>query len=254
MIELGERLESVSAQEALAWGLETFGDRLAIGTSFQAAGMAIVDMAARLRPDVRVFTIDTGRLPLETHDLMIEVERRYGIRVDVIGPDPGEVDAMVSRHGPDLFYEAASKRMLCCEIRKVRPLARKLATLDAWVTGLRRGQSAARAEVRKLEIDSANGSIVKLNPLADWSSEQVAAYNRDHKVPQHPLYAQGYTSIGCGPCTRPPMPGQGPRSGRWWWENDTRKECGIHFTPLGKVRRDVDILLEEIAGAVAIRS
>jgi thioredoxin-dependent adenylylsulfate APS reductase len=249
-------LESVTAEEILAWGIETFRNRLAIGTSFQAEGMVLVDMAARLDPGIRVFTIDTGRLPQQTYDLIAEVHRRYGIRVEVVLPDSREVAAMASRHGPNLFYESVPQRMLCCEIRKVRPLDRKLHGLDAWVTGLRRGQSETRAEVRKVEIDAAHGGIAKLNPLAGWSAEQLEAYTREHDVPRHALYAEGYTSIGCAPCTRPAPPASADlRAGRWWWESDSPKECGIHFSPQGQVQRDsgrreVDVLLEEILHAV----
>jgi phosphoadenosine phosphosulfate reductase len=246
VIETLPDLETASAERVLRWGLETFGDRIAVCTSFQAEGMVILDMAARLRPDVRVFTIDTGRLPEQTYDLMAEVSRRYGIRVEVVLPDSAEVEAMVTLHGPNLFYESAPHRMLCCEVRKVRPLERKLRTLDAWITGLRRSQSDTRADIRKVEVDATHGSIVRISPLADWSWTQVQDYIREQDVPRHSLYAQGYTSIGCAPCTRPPLEGQDARSGRWWWETGTRKECGIHFSPDGRVRRDVDILLEEI--------
>lgn len=245
-----EKLETASAEEVLLWGLETFGDRLAISTSFQAEGMVLIDMAARLSPRVRIFTIDTGRLPQATYDLMAEVRRRYGVSVEAVLPDSREVEAMVGRHGPNLFYESVANRMLCCEIRKVRPLDRKLRTLDAWVTGLRRGQNDTRGQVRKVETDAAHGGICKLSPLADWTAEQVAAYTRDHDVPRHALYSQGYTSIGCEPCTRATRPGEYPRAGRWWWESDARKECGIHFTPDGRARREVDVLLEEILRAV----
>jgi thioredoxin-dependent adenylylsulfate APS reductase len=246
VIETLPDLEAATAEHVVAWGLETFGDRLALCTSFQAEGMVLLDMAVRFRPEVRVFTVDTGRLPQQTYDLMQEVRQRYGVRVEMVLPDSGEVEEMTSRHGPNLFYDAAAKRMLCCQIRKVRPLERKLRTLEAWITGLRRSQNESRAGVRKVELDDAHGSIVKLNPLADWSAEQVEDYLRRHDVPRHALYAQGYTSIGCAPCTRPPLPGAGPRSGRWWWETDAQKECGIHFSADGHIQRDVDVLLEEI--------
>jgi thioredoxin-dependent adenylylsulfate APS reductase len=239
-------LATATAHEVLGWGLETFGDRLAICTSFQAEGMVILDMAVRIRPDVRVFTIDTGRLPQSTYDLMAEVRRRYGIGIEVVLPDSRELEAMVTRHGPNLFYDSVPHRLLCCEIRKVRPLDRKLRTLDAWVTGLRRSQNETRASIRKVETDEAHRSIVKLNPLADWTAEQVDAYLREHDVPRHALYAAGYTSIGCAPCTRAPLPGQSSRAGRWWWETEVPKECGIHFTAEGKVARAADVLLEEI--------
>jgi len=242
-------LENAAAEDVLAWGIETFHDRLALSTSFQAEGMVLLDMAARLDPRVRVFTIDTGRLPQQTYDLMAEVHRRYGIRVEVVFPEAGEVETMVGLHGPNLFYDSVPNRMLCCEVRKVRPLARKLRSLDAWVTGLRRGQSASRVEVRRVEIDAAHGEILKLNPLADWTVEQVEAYTRAHDVPRHAFYAQGYTSIGCAPCSRAIHPGEDSRAGRWWWENDARKECGIHFSPGGKVEREADVLLKEILRA-----
>jgi thioredoxin-dependent adenylylsulfate APS reductase len=230
--------------------MDAFGERLAICTSFQAEGMVILDMAARLNPAVRAFTLDTGRLPRETYELMTEVRRHYGIGIEVVFPESHELEAMVGHHGPNLFYESVPKRMLCCELRKVRPLDRKLRTLSAWVTGIRRGQNDARAEVLKVEIDQGHGGLTKLNPLADWTAEQVEAYTREYDVPRHRLYSQGYTSIGCDPCTRAIQPGEDPRAGRWWWESDARKECGIHFSPRGKAQRDVDILLEEIISGV----
>jgi phosphoadenosine phosphosulfate reductase len=244
------RLENATATDVLAWGIETFGDRLAVCTSFQAEGMVILDMAVRLNPAVRVFTIDTGRLPQQTYDLMTEVRQRYGVRVEVVFPDFRELEAMVGRHGPNLFYEGVPRRMLCCEIRKVRPLDRKLRTLSAWVTGIRKGHSESRAGVRKVEVDAAHGGILKLNPLADWTAGQVEAYTREHQVPRHKLYSQGYTSIGCEPCTRATQPGEDLRAGRWWWETDARKECGIHFSAQGKVQREVDVLLEDILSAI----
>ncbi len=254
MIETLPDLEAAAAEQVLAWGFETFGDRLAVCTSFQAEGMAILDMAVRLAPRLRVFTIDTGRLSPETYDLMAEVNRRYSLRIEIVLPDSREVESLTSRHGPNLFYDGVPQRMACCEVRKVRPLARKLRTLEAWITGLRRSQNETRAEVRKVEIDRAHGGLVKLNPLADWTASQVEEYLTQHQVPRHALYAQGYTSIGCGPCTRPTKPGEDPRAGRWWWETDAKKECGIHFSAQGKVQRDVDILLEEILANVEARS
>ena len=254
MIETLPDLEAAAAEQVLTWGFETFGDRLAVCTSFQAEGMAILDMAARLAPRLRVFTIDTGRLPQETYDLMAEVNRRYGLRIEIVLPDSREVEALTSRHGPNLFYDGVPQRMACCEIRKVRPLDRKLRTLEAWITGLRRSHNDTRAKVRKVEIDRTHGGIVKLNPLADWTTAQVEEYLTQHQVPRHALYAQGYTSIGCDPCTRPTKPGEDPRAGRWWWETDAKKECGIHFSAQGKVQRDVDILLEEILANVETRS
>ncbi len=233
--------------EVLRWGIEHFGDRLAICTSFQAEGMVIIDMAARINGgDTRVFTIDTRRLHDETHALIDAVKRRYGIEIEVVEPDDSEVEAMVSTHGPDLFYEAVSKRRLCCQIRKSRPLKRKLAALDAWVVGLRRAQSETRGAVPKVGTDTDHGGIAKLAPLADWTKQQVWDYLRRHNVPQHPLYSQGYTSIGCAPCTRAVAAGEGARAGRWWWEQDSDKECGIHVSATGELQREIDVLLDEL--------
>jgi phosphoadenosine phosphosulfate reductase len=216
-------------QEALRWALGAFErERLAVCTSFQVDGMAILDMAWRLDPRVRVFTIDTGRLPPETYAIIEEVRARYGIEVEVYLPDHREVAAMVSAQGPNLFYRSVPLRLHCCEVRKVHPTRRVLRGLDAWITGLRRDQYTSRTSVEVVEVDAAHGGIVKVNPLARWTEAQVWDYVKAHGVPVHPLYSQGYTSIGCAPCTRPVAPGEDARAGRWWWESDAPKECGMH--------------------------
>jgi len=214
--------------------MATFGDAFAIATSFQKEGMAIVDIASRLGSPVRVFTLDTGRLPEETYRMMETVRERYGIAVEAVFPDSGELERMVAERGPNLFYDSLESRRLCCEVRKVRPFERKLRELRAWAAGLRREQSETRSEVDKVErLDGR----VRICPLADWTSGQVDRYIADNGVPVHPLYERGYASIGCAPCTRPVGPGEDERAGRWWWEQDARKECGIHFTAEGLVRR-----------------
>jgi len=228
------QIEGKSASDILEWALATYSDRFAIATSFQKSGMVVLDLAARLGRPFRVFTLDTGRLPEETHRMAATVRERYGVTVEMVSPDADEVETMVKQHGPDLFYDGVEFRQLCCEMRKVRPLARKLRELDAWATGLRRGQSETRAAVRK--ADEVGGRI-KISPVADWSSGQVEEYIRSYGVPVHPLYSQGYESIGCAPCTRPVEPGEDERAGRWWWERDAKKECGIHFAPDGSVAR-----------------
>jgi len=238
-----ERQEQVSAPELLEWAIFEFGGSLGIATAFQAEGMVILDMAARIEPHPRVFTLDTGRLPEETYRMIETVRERYGIAVETVAPDRSEVEAMVQLHGPNLFYRDLVLRNLCCEIRKVRPLERKLRQFQAWVVGLRRGQNDSRAEVRKVE--RVQGKL-KLCPLADWTSEQVHDYIQMHDVPVHPLYAAGYRSIGCAPCTRAVRSGEDQRSGRWWWEQDAAKECGIHFSPEGKAERRLDVLLSEV--------
>jgi phosphoadenosine phosphosulfate reductase len=226
--------EAASASKILAWAIASYGDSFAIATSFQKEGMVIVDLAARIAPRVRVFTLDTCRLPAETHRMIETVRERYGIAPEIVLPDAAEVQEMVSIGGEDLFYQSVESRRLCCDIRKVRPLERKLSKLRAWATGIRRDQSETRAQTPKVELSA---TPVKINPLADWTATQVEEYTRANRVPVHPLYARGYASIGCAPCTRAIEPGEDERAGRWWWERDASKECGIHFDPDGKVRR-----------------
>lgn len=228
------RLGRKTAADLLDWVLETYGDRFAIATSFQKSGMVVLDLAARTGRPFRVFTLNTGRLPAETFTMAERVRARYGVTVEMISPDPAEVESMVRQHGPDLFFDGVQFREMCCEIRKVRPLDRMLRGLDAWATGLRRDQSETRAAVPKAAM--VDGRL-KLSPLADWSGEKVDEYIRERDVPVHPLYALGYKSIGCAPCTRPVQPGEDDRAGRWWWEQDAKKECGIHFAPDGSVRK-----------------
>jgi phosphoadenosine phosphosulfate reductase len=228
------KLEVVPAGELLAWATANFGSTFAIATSFQKEGMVILDLAARLRLPVRVFTLDTGRLPEETHRMIGSVRERYGIVVEAVFPEPSDVEPMVAQHGPNLFYTSVDNRALCCEMRKVRPLRRKLAEFQAWATGMRREQSETRAGIHK--VADVDGRL-RLCPLADWTGAQVDRYIVENRVPVHPLYERGYTSIGCAPCTRAIVPGETERAGRWWWEQSASKECGIHFTVEGLVRR-----------------
>lgn len=223
-----ERFEHATAEQLIAWALEQFHPRLAISAAGGVDGMAIIDMAWRIDPAVRVFTLDTGRLPAETYALFEEVRERYGIQVEFEYPDHDDVAALVNREGPNLMYRSVDLRLSCCEIRKVAPLKRKLATLDAWLSGLRREQWRTRKNIAKVELDRDHGGIVKINPLADWEADDVWEYVRKNDVPYHELFDHGYASIGCAPCTRPVQPGESERAGRWWWEQDTDKECGIH--------------------------
>lgn len=221
-------LDDASAQDVMRWGFERFHPRLALITSFQVEGMVLLDIAHRIQPDLRVVTIDTGRLPQETYELIDQVRGRYGLVVEVVFPDTGQVETMVERHGMNLFTHDPALRQLCCHVRKVLPLERVLERFDAWIAGLRRSQNGSRSETPKAEIDAQRGHTVKLAPIADWSREQVWDYVREHKVPVSPLYARGYASIGCAPCTRGVAPGDPERAGRWWWEPDDEKECGMH--------------------------
>jgi thioredoxin-dependent adenylylsulfate APS reductase len=221
--------DSLSPQEILTWSLKNFQPRIALSCSFGAPeGLVLLDMMHRIDPASRVFVIDTGRLPQETHDLIDRVRARYDKPVEVVFPRSDDVESMLRDHGTNLFYESIERRQLCCGIRKVEPLKRVLTDLDAWVTGLRRDQNVTRHSTPKVQIDYVHGGIVKVNPIADWSRDQVASYVAAYDVPTNRLHAQGYPSVGCAPCSRAVAPGADLRSGRWWWEQAETRECGIH--------------------------
>jgi phosphoadenosine phosphosulfate reductase len=221
-------LSELPPESVLRWAFEAF-PRVVIVASFQAESSVLIDMASRVRSNVSVLTLDTGRLPQGTHEMIDRVRDRYGIDVQVVTPNPEEVRQMVALHGSDLFYQSPELRRLCCEVRKSHPFDRVLDGYDAWVTGLRRSQMATRADTSIVATDPEHGGITKIAPLAAWSTEQVWSYIHDHDVPYHPLYDSGYTSIGCAPCTRATRPGEDPRAGRWWWEQGEVKECGLHW-------------------------
>ncbi len=218
----------VDPEVLMRWAYENYS-QVAIVASFQAESSVIIDIASRIRRDFRVITLDTGRLPQETHDMVDRVRERYGIEVEVVTPDPDEVRQMVAARGGNLFYASVENRRLCCEVRKSRPLQRALRGFDAWVTGIRRDQTATRAATKAIAVDEDHGGITKVAPLVDWSKAQVWDYIREHDVAYHSLYERGYTSIGCAPCTRATTAGEDDRAGRWWWEQDEVKECGLHW-------------------------
>ena len=199
----------------------------AFASSLGAEDMVLTDMIARHRFGIDIFTLDTGRLHAETLGLLSGISGRYGREIRVVGPDPAAVEGYVGRHGKDAFYGSVELRKRCCEIRKVEPLERALAGKRAWISGMRRGQSTARADIAAEEQDDAR-SMRKFNPLADWSEVDVWSYIRNFDVPFNPLHGKGYPSIGCEPCTRAVAAGEDPRTGRWWWEQSEKKECGLH--------------------------
>jgi phosphoadenosine phosphosulfate reductase len=247
--ELAVEFEGEEPETVLEWAFDRFGSRVAVSTAFQIDGVALIDMAYRIEPRVHVFSVDTGRLPQETFDLIEQLRERYpGLRLDLLSPDARQIETIVRHRGPNLFRNSVEERLLCCRVRKVEPLTKHLHGLDAWITGLRRDQWATRTNIRKVEIDHDHGAIVKLNPLAEWTEDEVWDYVRTNDVPTHPLYAQGYTSIGCGPCTRAIKPGEGSRDGRWWWEKNAPKECGIHCAiETGGFEHELHALLGEEA-------
>ncbi len=223
-------LAKLSAGEVLRWGFERFFPRIALSASFGSPdGMVLLDMMHQIDPaKTRVFTLDTGRLPQETYNLIDRVRDRYEVEVEVYFPDPERVQKMVRTHGMNLFYESPEKRQLCCGIRKVEPLNRALADLDAWISGLRPEQSVTRAATAPVEIDDVHDGRIKLNPLATWTKAAVWAYVNKHAVPVNALHAKGYPSVGCAPCSRAIKEGEDERAGRWWWEQPENRECGIH--------------------------
>lgn len=225
---LNERFESASPQEIVRWADGRFGDRLALMSSFGLEDVALVDMFWRINPNARVMTLDTLRLPTETYTVIDRTRARYEIDVEAFTPDLTAVSDMVKARGYNLFYKSIENRKLCCGIRKVEPLNRALSELDAWIAGLRRDQGMARGETRIVEWDDAHENY-KINPLANWTFDQVWDYVREYNVPYNELHDRGYPSIGCAPCTRAIEPGEDLRAGRWWWElNPDAKECGLH--------------------------
>ena len=258
LVPLSARLQDwlagpdVAPETLLAEAFRHWGRDLILVTSFQAEGMVLLDMSLRLRPDLRIVTLDTGRLPEATHEFMDQVSRHYLAPIEVLAPTPGEVQRLVSRRGAFGFRESRLDRQLCCQVRKVRPLDALFSAAgvapQAWLTGLRREQTSTRSQVAQVARDEAHVGVWKLAPLAGWSAAEVAAYSAAHGVPRHPLYAAGFTSIGCAPCTRAVEAGASERAGRWWWEQDAAKECGLHLAATGAPRRALDVALEALLG------
>lgn len=208
-------------EQVLAWAFDTYGDKIAIATGMGVEGLALLDIASQVNPNLKLFTGDTEFLFPETYDLMDRVEEKYGIKIERLFSQLTP-EAQAEGYGPELWARDPDQ---CCALRKVEPLKRKLATLDAWVTAIRRGQTADRAAVRKIAWD-AKFNLVKISPLADWTREQVWSYVVRNDVPYNPLHDQNYPSIGCTHCTRAVKPGEDPRAGRW--SGFRKTECGLH--------------------------
>lgn len=216
----------LSPEAIIRWTLERYHPHVAIATSFQDA--VLLHMASVIRPEVRIFSLDTGRLPEETYAFAEAVRTRLNVRIEWYFPQHHEVEKLEGAKGLYSFRENLAARKECCGIRKVEPLNRALTGLKAWITGLRREDGETRSELKVVEVDEAHGGILKINPLAHWTTEEMEAYIRRHGLPVNRLIEQGYPSIGCAPCTRAVEPGQPLRSGRWWWEDPEHKECGLH--------------------------
>lgn len=229
--KINEEFEKTSALALLQWALKQFSPRISLASSFGAEDVVLVDILVKLDPKIRVFTLDTGRLNEETYEVMDKVRRKYGIQIQSYFPDKAGVQKLEREKGFYSFRESVDNRKECCAIRKVEPLARALKETDAWITGLRRTQSVTRAGVNKIEADEIHKGLYKINPLADWSDEDVWNYIKKNQAPYNRLHDLGYPSIGCEPCTRAVKPGEDVRAGRWWWENPEHKECGLHSKP-----------------------
>ena len=236
--KIAEEMEDKSAMEVLKWAINAYAPKIALASSFGAEDVILIDMMVKINKEkAKIFTLDTGRLNQETYDVMDAIRKKYDIEIEVYFPEQRETEEMVKIKGMNLMYESVENRKLCCEIRKVHPLNRALSKLDGWITGLRREQAITRANINKLEIDSSHGSIAKINPLADWTNEMIWDYIHKNNVPYNKLHDSGYPSIGCEPCTRAVHRGEDPRAGRWWWENATQKECGLHWDPTKKYQK-----------------
>jgi phosphoadenosine phosphosulfate reductase len=239
--EAGRRLAGAPPADIVAWALGRFGRALAISSSFSIEDCVVIDLAVKAASKagagaagVRVFSLDTGRLPDETYMTAERVRAKYGVEIEWQFPDRVAVEALIRDKGLYSFRDSQDGRHECCGIRKVEPLGRALAGLEAWMTGLRNEQSVTRAHTTEVEVDAGHGGIAKLNPIVHWTMADVRAYADTHRVPIHPLHDRGYPSIGCAPCTRAVKPGEHPRAGRWWWENPENKECGIHVGDVAK--------------------
>jgi len=232
--QLNIKARSLDAQGIIKLAYDEFSSKVSFATSLGEEDQVITDMIAKIAPGISIFTLDTGRLFVETYDLMAKNQKKYNkLNFKIYYPDTKRVEEMVRTKGINLFYESVENRKLCCHVRKVEPLQRALADADAWMGGLRREQAVTRAGLEPVEWDETNKKI-KFNPLYNWSLAQVREYIKKNQVDISPLHAQGFVSIGCAPCTRAIKPGEDIRAGRWWWENIEQKECGLNNNPKWK--------------------
>jgi len=233
MSELSRKIEQV--KEVLATAARDFGPAT-FANSLGAEDMVLTDLIAKFQPDIVMFSLDTGRLPPETYDLMQVLRERYSVPLHLYFPDAAQVEDYVARQGVNGFYGSVENRKACCHIRKVVPLKRALRGNKAWLTGMRRDQAVTRGGLAVSAFDADHG-LQKFNPLLDWSNAEVWEYLKQNDVPYNKLHDRFYPSIGCAPCTRSVTPGEDIRSGRWWWENPENKECGLHVGKITPIKR-----------------
>lgn len=227
-MELSKLAPSATPEEILKAGIDAAGGPVSLACSFSPEDIVIIDIAHKAGLSLGLFAIDTGRLHEETYEVAEALTERYRLKIDWYFPRHEEVEQLEREKGVFSFRESLENRHECCHIRKVEPLSRALKGLAGWATGMRRDQSVTRTDLKGIERDDLNGGILKINPLIDWSEEEVECYTKEHNLPLNRLFKQGCRSIGCAPCTRPVKPGEDARAGRWWWENAENKECGLH--------------------------
>jgi phosphoadenosine phosphosulfate reductase len=222
-------IDPKNAQEILKRSIDHFGERLTMATSFQLGGLVLFDMVHKLGRQIRIFSLDTGRLPEETYECSERIRLKYGINVEWVFPKHEAVEKLEREKGLYSFKENIENRKECCRIRKVEPLSRALEGADAWITGRRMDQGETRKELPVVEADPVHPGKIKINPLIHWNQADLWFYVEENKVPHNRLYDEGYLSIGCECCTRPCREGEDERAGRWWWEHPEHKECGLHL-------------------------
>ena len=224
---LNDRFRSSGPQEILSYFIERFGAKIALASSLGAEDQVLTEMIIKINPQTTIFTLDTGRLFPETYDLIDRTSRKYKKNLQIFFPNHLKVQEMVNKKGINLFFESVESRKECCFLRKIEPLQRAFSGLDVWICGLRADQAVTRKDIDIVEWDE-NNNLLKINPLAFWSEEQLWEYINTNKIPYNTLHDKGYPSIGCQPCTRAIEEGEDVRAGRWWWENPDTKECGLH--------------------------
>ena len=224
---LNKEFQNSSPQEVISFFLSNYPDKIAFATSLGIEDQVITEMIVSTNKSIKIFTLDTGRLFQETYDLIQKTNSRYKINIEIYFPDTKQVEEMVKEKGINLFYESIENRELCCHVRKIESLKRVINKFDVWITGLRKEQSEIRANDKLIEWDKVN-RLIKVNPLIKWTEKDVWNYIKEKNIPYNLLHNKGFKSIGCAPCTRAVEYGEDSRSGRWWWENDGHKECGLH--------------------------
>ena len=223
-------LKDLSANETISFFTKKFKNNIVFTTSLGAEDQIITKIITEINPSIKIFTLDTGRLFPQTYDLLDRTNKKYKLKIHVQFPDYKEVEKMVNEKGINLFFESIENRKLCCNLRKIEPMKRALKGYKAWISGLRKEQSASRTDITLVEWDT-NYKLIKINPLYNWTEQMVWDYIQQNKIPYNPLHDKGYPSIGCQPCTRAIFPGEDARAGRWWWENNFSRECGLHKNP-----------------------